>query len=31
MGRVAHFEIHADDPQRAVKFYSDVFGWTIEK
>jgi uncharacterized protein len=27
MARVVHFEIHADDPQRAVKFYSEVFGW----
>jgi uncharacterized protein len=27
MSRVVHFEIHADDPQRAVKFYSEVFGW----
>jgi predicted enzyme related to lactoylglutathione lyase len=31
MPRVLHFEIHADDPGRAVKFYSDVFGWKIEK
>ncbi len=29
--RVAHFEIHADDPERAVKFYTDVFGWDIQK
>jgi predicted enzyme related to lactoylglutathione lyase len=29
MSRVVHFEIHADDPQRAVKFYQDVFGWQI--
>lgn len=31
MPRVVHFEIHASDPQRAVKFYSDVFGWDIKK
>jgi predicted enzyme related to lactoylglutathione lyase len=31
MGRITHFEIHADDPERAAKFYSDVFGWTIQK
>jgi predicted enzyme related to lactoylglutathione lyase len=31
MPRVVHFEIHADDPDRAVKFYSGVFGWKIEK
>ncbi len=29
--RVAHFEIPADDPERAKKFYQDVFGWKIEK
>jgi predicted enzyme related to lactoylglutathione lyase len=31
MGRVVHFEIHADNPERAVKFYSTVFGWSIQK
>jgi predicted enzyme related to lactoylglutathione lyase len=31
MPRVVHFEIHADDPGRASKFYSDLFGWTITK
>ena len=31
MPRVVHFEIHADDPERAVKFYQDVFGWKIAK
>jgi len=31
MPRVVHFEIHADDPERAVKFYSKAFGWKIEK
>jgi predicted enzyme related to lactoylglutathione lyase len=31
MSRVTHFEISADDPERAVKFYSEVFGWRIEK
>lgn len=29
--RVAHFEIHADDPERAAKFYTEVFGWEISK
>lgn len=29
--RVVHFEIQADDPERAAKFYSDVFGWDIKK
>jgi hypothetical protein len=31
MPRVVHFEIPADEPERAVKFYEDVFGWEIEK
>jgi len=31
MPRVIHFEIPADNPQRAIKFYSSVFGWKIEK
>ncbi|MGP9683040.1 VOC family protein [Brachybacterium sp. AOP3-A1-3] len=29
-GRPVHFEIHAADPQRAVAFYAEVFGWTSE-
>ncbi len=28
---MVHFEILADDPERAVKFYLDVFKWKIEK
>lgn len=31
MPRVVHFEIHADDPERAAAFYSSVFGWEIMK
>ena len=31
MPRVIHFEINADNPDRAVRFYSQVFGWKIEK
>lgn len=31
MNRVVHFEIQAEDPERAARFYRDVFGWTIEK
>jgi predicted enzyme related to lactoylglutathione lyase len=27
--RVVHFEIHADDPERAAAFYQAVFGWEI--
>jgi predicted enzyme related to lactoylglutathione lyase len=31
MPRVIHFEIPADNPERAVKFYQKVFDWKIEK
>jgi len=31
MSRIVHFEIPADDPQRAIKFYEKVFDWQIEK
>jgi uncharacterized protein len=31
MPRVVHFEIHAENPERAVRFYSSVFGWTFQK
>jgi predicted enzyme related to lactoylglutathione lyase len=31
MGRVVHFEIHAENPECAVKFYTAVFGWQIKK
>ncbi len=31
MNRVVHFEMAADDPDRAKKFYEKVFGWKIEK
>lgn len=27
MPRVVHFEIHAEQPERAIAFYSAVFGW----
>lgn len=30
MSRVIHFEIHADDIERAKRFYGNVFGWTFE-
>ena len=30
-GRVVHFEIHADDPERAMAFYAGVFGWAITR
>lgn len=31
MPKVVHFEIPADNPERAVQFYSSVFGWKIER
>lgn len=31
MNRVIHFEIPVDNPERAIKFYEDVFGWEITK
>jgi predicted enzyme related to lactoylglutathione lyase len=31
MPRVIHFEIAADDPERAAAFYRKVFGWEIRK
>jgi uncharacterized protein len=31
MPRVVHFEIHAGDPDRAVKFYETLFGWNFQK
>jgi hypothetical protein len=30
MPRVVHFEIQAEHPQRALEFYTKVFGWTSE-
>jgi len=31
MPRPIHFGIHAENPQRAIKFYTDLFGWTFGK
>jgi predicted enzyme related to lactoylglutathione lyase len=31
MARVVHFEITADNPERAAKFYEEVFGWGAMK
>jgi uncharacterized protein len=28
---VVHFEIPADHPERAMKFYRELFGWDIQK
>ena len=31
MNRVVHFEVHAQDLERAKKFYSEVFGWEMQQ
>ncbi len=31
MPKVIHFEIPADNPERATAFYTKAFGWKIEK
>jgi predicted enzyme related to lactoylglutathione lyase len=31
MPRPVHFEIHADDPARAQRFYETVFDWQFQK
>jgi len=31
MPRPIHFELPADDPDRAARFYADVFGWRVDK
>jgi predicted enzyme related to lactoylglutathione lyase len=31
MPRPVHFEIHAGEPERAVAFYTQVFGWRFER
>jgi len=31
MYRIVHFDLQADDPERALAFYGDVFGWRSEK
>lgn len=31
MSRVIHFEIFADHPEAAIKFYTNVFGWIFTK
>ncbi|MFN2432783.1 MAG: VOC family protein [Gemmatimonadota bacterium] len=28
---LVHFEIPADDPERAARFYRELFGWQVEK
>ena len=31
MNRVVHFEISANDPEKVIAFYREVFGWQITK
>jgi uncharacterized protein len=31
MSKIVHFEIPADNPDRAQKFYTGVFGWKVAK
>ena len=31
MPRVSYFDLSADEPERAIKFYKKVFGWEIKK
>jgi uncharacterized protein len=31
MSRVMHFEVHATDPARLEKFYTEVLGWSFTK
>ncbi len=31
MARPIHFDLSADNPERAAEFYRSAFGWTVEK
>lgn len=31
MSRAVHFEIHANNPQMLIDFYSNLFGWSFSK
>lgn len=31
MARVCHFEIHAEQPERAIDFYQRLLGWKFDK
>jgi predicted enzyme related to lactoylglutathione lyase len=31
MSAIVYFEIHFDDAERAKKFYTELFGWKVEK
>lgn len=30
MARVIHFEVHAENPERAARFYEAAFGWRLQ-
>lgn len=31
MPRAIHFDLSADNPERAARFYGELFGWKVEK
>ena len=31
MGRIVHFEIPSDNPEKLTAFYKEIFGWTFQK
>ena len=31
MARVIHFEVHAENPERAARFYHELFGWELTR
>jgi predicted enzyme related to lactoylglutathione lyase len=31
MPRIVHFEVHAENPERAIRFYSEALGWQFHK
>ncbi|MBI4835890.1 MAG: VOC family protein [Candidatus Abawacabacteria bacterium] len=31
MNRPIHFEVHAENPERAMQFYQTMFGWQFQK
>lgn len=31
MPRVVHFEISSDEPEKAIEFYKNIFGWEFQK
>jgi predicted enzyme related to lactoylglutathione lyase len=31
MAKVVHFEINSDEPEKAIRFYKEVFGWKMDQ